>query len=57
MSNRIEGTPGRQTQPAGFGEELDLENARRRYVQALLEHLDSERVTVRRGDERLLRGL
>ena len=27
----------------------------RRYVQALLEHFDSERVTLRRGDERVLR--
>jgi selenocysteine-specific elongation factor len=27
----------------------------RRYVQALLEHFDAERVTLRRGDERVLR--
>jgi len=27
----------------------------RRYVQALLEHFDAERLTLRRGDERVLR--
>jgi len=27
----------------------------RRYAQALLEHLDSEKVTIRRGDEHVLR--
>ena len=27
----------------------------RKYAQALLEHFDSERLTIRRGDERVLR--
>jgi selenocysteine-specific elongation factor len=28
----------------------------RKYAQALLEHLDAEKVTIRRGDEHVLRG-
>jgi hypothetical protein len=27
----------------------------RRYAQALLEHMDAEKVTIRRGDEHVLR--
>ncbi|HEX6389625.1 MAG TPA: SelB C-terminal domain-containing protein, partial [Solirubrobacteraceae bacterium] len=30
-------------------------NTSRRYAQAYLEHLDAERVTLRQGDERVLR--
>jgi selenocysteine-specific elongation factor len=37
---------------AGVRDEL---NTSRRYAQALLEHLDAEKVTVRRGDEHVLR--
>ena len=32
----------------------DMFGTSRRYVLSLLEHLDSERVTLRRGDERVL---
>jgi selenocysteine-specific elongation factor len=37
---------------AGVRDELGLS---RRYAQALLEHLDAEKVTIRRGDEHVLR--
>ena len=37
-----------------LAEVRDLLGTSRRYVQALLEHLDRERVTMRRGDERVL---
>jgi len=33
----------------------DLLGTSRRYVQALLERMDDDRITVRRGDERVLR--
>ena len=33
----------------------DLLSTSRRYAQALLDHMDSQRITVRRGDERVLR--
>ena len=33
----------------------DLLGTSRRYVQALLEHMDDQRITLRRGDERFLR--
>ena len=36
-----------------LAEARDLLATSRRYVQALLEHLDAERVTLRRGDERI----
>jgi len=38
---------------AGVRDELDTS---RRYAQALLEHLDAEKVTIRRGDAHVLRG-
>ena len=34
----------------------DMFGTSRKYAQALLEHLDNERVTRRVGDERVLRG-
>ena len=37
---------------AGVRDELGTS---RKYAQAYLEHLDAERVTLRRGDERVLR--
>ena len=33
----------------------DALGSSRRYAQALLEHLDAEKVTIRRGDEHVLR--
>jgi selenocysteine-specific elongation factor len=39
-----------------IGEVRDLLGTSRRYVQPFLEELDRRRVTMRRGDERLLRG-
>jgi hypothetical protein len=39
-----------------MGEVRDLLGTSRRYVQPFLEELDRRRVTVRRGDERYLRG-
>jgi selenocysteine-specific elongation factor len=33
----------------------DLLGTSRRYAQALLDHMDSQRITMRRGDERVLR--
>ena len=38
-----------------MAEVRDLLGSSRRYVQALLEHMDSDRITVRRGDARVLR--
>lgn len=38
-----------------MAEARDLFGSSRRYIQPFLEHLDSQRITVRRGDERLLR--
>jgi selenocysteine-specific elongation factor len=38
-----------------MAEVRDVLGSSRRYVQALLEHMDSERITVRRGDARVLR--
>ena len=37
-----------------LAEARDLLDTSRRYVQAILEHLDTERITLRRGDERVL---
>jgi len=34
----------------------DLLGTSRKYAQALLEHMDEERITRRVGDERVLRG-
>ncbi|MBK9209951.1 MAG: SelB C-terminal domain-containing protein [Anaerolineales bacterium] len=39
-----------------LGETRDMLNTTRKYVQALLEHLDSIGVTQREGDARKLRG-
>ena len=46
---------------AGLGQSITLAGVRdefgtsRKYAQAYLEHLDGEHVTLRRGDERVLR--
>jgi selenocysteine-specific elongation factor len=37
-----------------MGQARDLLGSSRRYVQPFLEHLDAARVTMRRGDERVL---
>jgi selenocysteine-specific elongation factor len=42
--------------PITLAEVRDELGTSRKFAQALLEHLDSERVTIRRGEERHLRG-
>jgi selenocysteine-specific elongation factor len=44
----------RQHETITMGQARDLLASSRRYVQPLLEHLDRERITLRRGDERVL---
>ena len=46
----------RSKETISLGEVRDLLSSSRRYVQPFLEELDRRRVTMRRGDERLLRG-
>jgi selenocysteine-specific elongation factor len=45
----------RQRGSVTMAEVRDALGSSRRYVQALLEHMDSERITLRRGDSRTLR--
>ncbi|HEY7269106.1 MAG TPA: SelB C-terminal domain-containing protein, partial [Dehalococcoidia bacterium] len=44
----------RQNGTITLAEVRDMFGTSRRYCQALLEHLDQRRITVRRGDERVL---
>ena len=44
----------RQHETITMGQTRDLLSSSRRYVQPLLEYLDRERITLRRGDERVL---
>jgi selenocysteine-specific elongation factor len=44
----------RESKTISLGEVRDLLGSSRRYVQPLLEYLDRERITLRRGDERVL---
>jgi len=55
MVGRVTALLERQ-QTATMAEVRDELGSSRRFVQALLEHLDRERVTLRRGDVRTLRG-
>ena len=45
----------RERETVTMAEVRDLLGSSRRYVQALLEHMDSQRMTTRRGDVRVLR--
>ena len=45
----------RERQTVTMAEVRDTLGSSRRYVQALLEHMDSQRITARRGDARVLR--
>ncbi len=53
MTQRIE-TLGREKRAFTMADVRDLLGSSRRYVQPLLEELDRRRVTLRRGDERVL---
>ncbi|HEX5142159.1 MAG TPA: SelB C-terminal domain-containing protein, partial [Dehalococcoidia bacterium] len=45
----------RQKESVTLAQVRDLLGTSRKYVQALLERMDDDRITVRRGDERVLR--